>query len=212
MWYGLAFDDAGHLAVGLMDGRASVFDTRIVGGDRRLRHVRDLDVATPVEVTGVPVYAGVGWAAGEAGTLYLLTDGRLIASSAGEKRKEVDADHPAANTLVVLDGRTGKRLWQWKLTTSARFVVAGGGVVAAATQQAYAPDDPLDYGVTVFDAMRPGAPVEKLCYRYHTAGPVVALAVGPDGKTLAAVEAPVKIRRPDGSHAVVGAYRLHLWQ
>jgi len=155
----------------------------------------------------VPIYAGVGWAAGSGRTLYVMTDGRLVVGAAGAGARDVHADHPAANTVVALDGRTGERLWQWKLTTTAQSLAAGTDVLAAATQQAFRADDPLDFGVTVFDVSRPGAPVEKLCWRYHTAGPIVALAVSPDGRTLAAVEAAVKL--PDGIHTV-GRYRLHL--
>lgn len=211
MWYGLALDDSGHLAVGLMDGRGAIFDTRPGGaeGRRALRLVRKMELATPVEVTGVPIYAGAGWAAGSGNTLYVLTDGRLIAPSAGVRGKTVRADHPAANTIFAFDGASGKLLWRWKLTTTAQGIAAGKGVLAASTQQSFSSDDPMDYGLTVFDTRRGcvGTPVEKLLFRYHTAGPVVALAVSPDGKTVAVVEAPVRL--PDGI-TVVGKYRLHI--
>ena len=66
MWYALALDDSGHLIAGLMDGRAVVFDVnpREDGSGVGPHVVRTMDLATPVEVTGVPIYAGVGWAAG----------------------------------------------------------------------------------------------------------------------------------------------------
>jgi len=208
MWYGLALNDVGHLAVGLMDGRGAVFHTRAdaPAAARKLKPVGAFDLATPIEVSGVPIYAGAGWAAGDGSLLYIMTDGRLTAPSAGG-RKAVGADHPAANTVFAFDGRTGKRLWQWKLTTTAQFLAAGRNVLAASTQQSFSPDDPMDYGVTVFDTAAEGAPVEKLLYRYHTAGPIVALAVSPDGKTLAAVEAAVRLADDINT---VGKYRLHI--
>jgi outer membrane protein assembly factor BamB len=169
--------------------------------------IREIDLATPVDVSGVPIYAAAGWAAGSEGTLYFLTDGRLIAPSAGKQGKAVHADHFNSNTLFAFDGESGKLLWQWKLTTTAQGVAAGNGVVAVSTQQSYSSDDPMDYGVTMFDASAPGTPVEKMRYRYPTAGPVVALAVSPDGKTVAAVEAPVRLA--DGV-TVIGKYRLHI--
>ena len=203
MWYGLALDDAGHLAVGLMDGRGAIFD--LAGGTLKL--TKALDLATPVEVTGVPIYAGAGWAAGSGQQLYILTDGRLVAPSAGGKGKTVRADHFNANTLFVFDGGSGKLLWQWKLTTTAQSVAVGKNVLAAATQQSYSSDDPMDYGLTVFDPSAQGAPVEKMLFRYPTAGPIVALAVSGDGRTLAAVEAPVRLA---DDMTVVGKYRLHI--
>ena len=223
MWYGLAFDGFGHLAVGMMDGRGAVFDTHSEGGTPVLKLVRNLDLARPVEVTGVPVYAGAPWAAGSGNELYILTDGRLIAPSASAKGKTVRADHPAANTLFALEGATGKLLWRWKLTTTAQSVAAGRNLLVASTQQSFSPDDPMDYGLTAFDTAftlpppeegdfpfggrTAAAPIDKLLFRYHTAGPVVALAVSPDGKTIATVEAPVRL--PD-EMTVVGTYRLHI--
>ncbi|HUV39964.1 MAG TPA: PQQ-binding-like beta-propeller repeat protein, partial [Planctomycetota bacterium] len=207
LWYGLALDDAGDLAVGLMDGRAAIFHVdRSTGGSGKLRVVRRFDLAVPIEVSGVPIYAGAGWAAASGSLLFVCTDGRLTAPSAGGK-KSVHADHPGSNTVFVFDGPTGELLWQWKLTTTAQSVAAGANVLAAATQQAYAPDDPMDYGVTVLDVAAPGPPVQKLLYRYRTAGPVVALDVSPDGKTVAVVEAPVKLA---DTVTVVGKYRLHI--
>ncbi len=223
MWYGLAFDDSGHLAVGLMDGRGAIFDTRSGGGGPGLKLVRNLELATPVEVTGVPIYAGAGWAAGSGNELYILTDGRLITPAASARGKTVRADHPAANTLFAFEGAQGMLLWRWKLTTTAQSIAAGRNILAAATQQSFSPDDPMDYGLTAFDTAftlplpeegdfpfggrTAAAPVDKLLFRYHTAGPVVALAVSPDGKTIAAVEAPVRL--PDDM-TVVGKYRLHI--
>lgn len=202
MWYGLALDGAGHAAAGLMDGRAVLFNVA-----DRLEPVRQIGLATPVEVTGVPIYAGVGWAAGSGKNLYLLTGGRLVAPSASSRGESVRADHFNSNMLFAFNGASGKLLWQWKLTTAAQGVAAGRDVVAVSTQQSCSSDDPMDYGLTVFDASLPGAPVEKLLFRYHTAGPIVALAVSPDGKTIAAVEAAVRL--PDGM-TVVGKYRLHI--
>ena len=236
MWYGLAGDGAGHLAVGLMDGRGAIFATRgqegtVPDNGTVPRLVRELDLATPVEVTGVPIYAGAGWAAGAGGTLFLLTDGRLVAPSAGAQGKSVRADHFNSNTLFAFDGATGRLLWQWKLANTAQGVAAGQGVVAVSTQQSYSADDPLDYGITVFDTERGGrpraengdspiqrdsphsagqspfSPVEKMLFRYPTAGPIVALAVSLDGSRIAAVEAPVRLA--DGL-TVVGEYRLHI--
>ena len=211
MWYGLAYDGQGNLALGFMDGRAHLFSIQhedVAGADMSaFKMTRNLDLASPIEVTGVPVYAGVGWAAGAAGRLFLLTDGRLVAPSASAQGKTIRADHPNSNTLFTFDGATGKLLWQWKLTTTAQSVAAGGNVVAVATQQSYSSDDPMDYGVTVFDASASGTPVEKMLFRYNTAGPIVALAVSPDGSRIAAVEAPVRLA--DGM-IVVGKYRLHI--
>jgi len=186
-----------------MDGRGAIFD--LAGGTLKL--TKALDLATPVEVTGVPIYAGAGWAAGSGQQLYILTDGRLVAPSAGGKGKTVRADHFNANTLFVFDGGSGKLLWQWKLTTTAQSVAVGKNVLAAATQQSYSSDDPMDYGLTVFDPSAQGAPVEKMLFRYPTAGPIVALAVSGDGRTLAAVEAPVRLA---DDMTVVGKYRLHI--
>ncbi len=202
MWYGLALDGAGHLAAGFVDGRAEIFAT-----GAKLSPVRSLELATPIDVSGVPIYAGANWAGGVDNTLFLLTDGRLIVESAAAKGKSVRADHFNSNTLFAFDGGTGKLLWQWKLTTTAQGVAAGKGVVAVSTQQSYSSDDPMDYGLTVFDPTLPGSPVEKMLFRYNTSGPIVALAVSPDGSRIAAVEAPVRLA--DGL-TVVGKYRLHI--
>jgi len=207
MWYGLALDGSGHAAVGLMDGRSAIFRISDVGGTRRLEPVREMDLAVPIEVTGVPIYAGVGWAASGGRLLFLLTDGRLVAPSASSGGKTVRADHPNSNTLFAFDGESGKLLWQWKLTTTAQGVATGKGVLAVSTQQSYSSDDPMDYGLTVFDPSASGTPVEKMLFRYYTAGPIVALAVSPDGKMIAAVEAPLRLA--DGV-TVVGKYRLHV--
>jgi len=209
MWYGLALDETGEAAVGLMDGRAAILRVSPSGdaGHPTFGVVRKMDLATPVEVTGVPIHAGVGWAASSGRTLFLLTDGRLVAPSASAQGKLARADHYNSNTLFAFDGPTGKLLWQWKLTTTAQGVAAAKGTVAVSTQQSYSSDDPMDYGVTVFDASVAGTPVEKMRYRYPTAGPIVALAVSPDGKTIAAVEAPVRLA--DGV-TVIGKYRLHI--
>jgi outer membrane protein assembly factor BamB len=207
MWYGLALDESGALVVGLMDGRGAVFHTRDAEGKRGLKLVKAFDLATPIEVTGVPIYAGVGWAAASDGMLYLMTDGRLIVSEGMAGGKSVRADHPGANTIFAVSPDTGTRRWQYKLTTTAQSLASGRGVLVASTQQTYSADDTLDYGLTVLDTRGGNTPAGRLIYRYATAGPIVAVAVSPDGRRIAAVECAVKL--PDDIN-VIGAYRLHL--
>jgi WD40 repeat protein len=208
MWYGLAFNDSGGLAVGTMDGRCAVFDTARRGSGRpKLVRLRMAEPGAPVEVTGVPICAGAGWAAGAGDTLFVLTDGRLIAPSAGARGESVRADHPASNTLFAFDGRGGTLLWRWKLSGAAQGVCAARSIVAVSTQQSYSADDPLDYGLILLDTSGDKPPVERLIFPYPTSGPIVALAVSPDARTIAAVETPVRL--PDGL-TVVGKHRLHM--
>jgi hypothetical protein len=139
--------------------------------------------------------------------LYLLTDGRLIVSKGASGGKSVHADHPGANTVFAVSPAGGRLRWQHKLTTTTQSLASGRDVLVASTQQTYSADDPLDYGLTVLDTRGGGVPADRLVYRYATAGPIVAVAVSPDGGRIAAVECAVRL--PDEINTV-GRYRLHI--
>ncbi len=62
------------------------------------------------------------------------------------------------------------------------------------------------HGVYVFDNAIQGGATSKLAYIYKTQGIVVAAAISPDGKYIAAIESPARL--DDGT--VIGEYKVHM--
>lgn len=170
--------------------------------------VTEVNLAAPVEVSGIPIHAGVGWSAASARHLFALTDGSLIAPSALGKGQSVQARHPGTDTLSCYDMTEGLE-WQYQLVNTAQGVVASrdAEVVAVTTQQAFTVADPNDYGLTLLDVTGDQVGAGRVIFRYQTPGPIVASAISPDGRWLAVVEFPVVLA--DGL-TTVGRYRVHL--
>ncbi|MBU4076670.1 MAG: dehydrogenase, partial [Euryarchaeota archaeon] len=116
-------------------------------------------------------------------------------------------EHPNGNTLLVYDLK-GDLLWKWKVEGYPRRISFSKDerfLVIPIAQNAVT--NSIDvHGVYVFDNTIQGGATSRLVYIYKTRGITVAGGISPDGKYIAAIEAPARL--DDGS--VIGEYKVHI--
>lgn len=166
------------------------------------------NISTAIEISGIPIYASLNYA-------YILGDNFLFSAGStfipskakSAKYNKAPVEHPNGNTLLVYNLK-GDLLWKWKVEGYAgrtgtskdeRFLVFP-------IAQNLVTNNIDVHGVYVFDNTAQGGATSKLAYIYKTKGIVVAAAISPDGKYIAALEAPARLE--DGS--VIGEYRVHI--
>lgn len=185
--------DGEYVAAMASDGRAFLFDAR--GRELWRRHL-----SAPKKLDEVYLNA-VGRDAYVLGDYTVFTT--INTYNNANWQLPTPVEHPASNSLFVFD-TAGKFVAKWR---------AGGGIeeiaFASARQIAVAvgrntkTKDPDVHGVYVLD-MPNATAVEKLA----TAGPCAAVAISPDERLVAGIEAPLQL--DDG--AIIGGYRLWLWE
>ena len=203
-WQGVTVSpDGRHVALGLNDGRGVLF--RASDGKRLWTR----GFGAPVMIGDLPVAAPLSYAAMSNDRIYFATPGTTIPSGAGSPRNRRPPPHPLANYLLALD-LSGKILWQYTSPGSGHgiFLSDDGKLVATASSQGEGVDHLEHYGLTLFDASKPGGVSAKFIYHYPTEGPVFfQAAISPGGKFIALTESGYT---PDEGKTVHGSYRVHV--
>ena len=203
-WQGVSVSpDGRHVALGLNDGRAMLFDAST--GERLWTR----GLGAPVMVGDMPVAAPISYAAMSDDRIYFATPGTTIPSGAGSPRNRRPPPHPFANHLFALD-LGGKTLWQYASRGVGQgiFLSADGKLAATASSQGQGLENVEHYGISLFAALKPGGVSAKFLYRYLTEGPVFfQAAISPDGRFIALTESGYS---PDEGRTVYGDYQVHV--
>ncbi len=185
--------DGKYVAAMASDGRALLFDAN--GRELWRRHL-----STPKKIDEVYLNA-VGRDAYVLGDFAVFTT--INTYNNANWQLPTPLEHPASNSLFVF-AVGGEFAAKWR---------AGGGIeeiafaserqIAVAVGRNTKTKDPGVHGIYMVD-MPNAAAVERLA----TAGPCAAVAVSPDERLVAGMEAPLQL--DDGT--VIGGYRLWLWE
>lgn len=166
------------------------------------------NISTAIEISGIPIYGSLTDA-------YILGDNVLFsiggtyipAKAKSAQYNTAPVEHPNGNTLLVYDLK-GDLLWKWKVEGYPRRISFSKDerfLVIPIAQNAVT--NSIDvHGVYVFDNTIQGGATSRLVYIYKTRGITVAGGISPDGKYIAAIEAPARL--DDGS--VIGEYKVHI--
>lgn len=190
-------------------GAVYLFDNEEIIRTGKASPLWSKNISTAIEISGIPIYGSLNYAyiLGE-NVIFNVGSTYIPAKSKSVKYNKAPVEHPNGNTLLVYDLK-GDLLWKWRVEGYApgamgtsedrRFMVLpiGQNIVTGN----------LDiHGVYVFDNSVPGGATSKLAYIYKTRGIVVASAISPDGKYIAALESPARLE--DGR--VIGEYKVHI--
>lgn len=174
------------------DGRCFFYDE---SGQERWRR----SLSTPQKINGVYLNA-TGMFVRMAGERVVFTTGNTY--NRANWQLPTPVEHPASNRLFVFN-REGRLLESFATGGMAEQVAVAADVVAVAVGRSIRTKDVSVHGVQVFDLLN-----VRLLDQMSMTGPCVSVAMTPDGRTLAAVEAPLQLE--DGS--IIGEYRLHVWE
>jgi WD40 repeat protein len=166
------------------------------------------NISTAIEISGIPIYSSLNYAYILGNNVLFSSGSTFIPSKAkSAKYNNAPVEHPNGNTLLVYNLK-GDLLWKWTvegyagrigISKDERFLVFP-------IAQNLVTNNIDVHGVYVFDNAIQGGATSKLAYIYKTQGIVVAAAISPDGKYIAAIESPARL--DDGT--VIGEYKVHL--
>jgi WD40 repeat protein len=190
-------------------GAAYLFDNEEIIKTGKASPVWSKNISTAIEMSGIPIYGSLNYASFLGDNIIFNVGSTYIPSkSKSAKYNRASVEHPNGNGLLVYDLK-GDLIWKWKVegyapgqmgtSKDSRFLVLpiGQNIVT----------NNLDvHGVYVFDNSVQGGATSKLAYIYKTQGIVVAAAISPDGKYIAAIESPARL--DDGT--VIGEYKVHM--
>lgn len=214
IWQGLSvLRDSDYAAIGLSDGRAFVleFGTRKGHGVHGAGDFEQIDLGTPIEVSGVQLTAPVSYALIAGETAYFHTGGSNIPPGVTDSQSTPPAPHPGANTLTAVDLETGKITWQHREETGFNGLAtdALGRWLVTTTGNPTYPDQEGGYGVLVFDTVREGSGADRIVWKQPIAGaPFFNFDISSDGFFIAVTETPVL--NNDGV-SVTGEWTTHVY-
>ena len=203
-WRGVSMSPDGKFVnVTTDDGRAFIFDIN------QPEPIWKASLATPLEVSGVPIIATTGTIGATNDTALFVTGDTYIPYHLQKGAQRPSALHPNGMTLFAYSWR-GEKVWQWKLENMPQGlrIDAGGRYAAlAVSMRSQNPNESL-HGVSVFDLMESGSGLSKYLYTYRTEGqlPYDTLAISADGSMIAIVEMPIVL--PD--ETLRGKNRVHI--
>lgn len=202
IWYSTQITpDGKNIITMTSDGRAFLFDnSRIM--ETGVPEVKwQENISTPVVVSGVPIYGSANYA-------YIINNTLIFSiGSTFSKDKNNDApiEHPNGNSLFAYD-TNGNLLWKWRVDGYAGECAMNDRYLVVPIAQNLVTKDRSAHGVYVFDVSKSGGSNSKLVQVYNTKGITIAADVSPDGKYIAAMEAPARL--DDGT--VLGEYKVHV--
>ena len=114
-------------------------------------------------------------------------------------------EHPNATSLIAYD-KQGNFSWNYKVEGYSRAIPISqdNKYVALAVGKNILTKDASSHGVYVLNLERKGGASSKLEWVYKTEGVAIASDISPDGKYIAAIEAPVKLE----SGEIIGEHRM----
>ena len=159
------------------------------------------NISTPVVVSGVPIYGSANYA-------YIINNTLIFSiGSTFSKDKNNDApiEHPNGNSIFAYD-TDGNLLWKWRVDGYAGECAMNDRYLVVPISQNLVTEDRNVHGVYVFNISKSGGSNSKLVQVYNTEGITIAADISPDGKYIAALEAPARL--DDGT--VLGEYKVHV--
>ena len=97
-------------------------------------------------------------------------------------------------------------MWKWRLEGYAGECAQNDRYLVIPMAQNLVTKDRNVHGIYVFDVSKSGGSSSKLVQTYNTKGITVSADISPDGKYIAALEAPARL--DDGT--MLGKYRVHI--
>ncbi|MYF98334.1 PQQ-binding-like beta-propeller repeat protein [Candidatus Poribacteria bacterium] len=203
-WRGVSMSGDGKFVnVTTDDGRAYIFDVN------RPKPIWQQNLATPLEVSGVPIIATTGTIGATNDAAIFVTGDTYIPYHLQKGAQRPSTLHPNGMTVFAHTWR-GEKIWQWKLENmpqGLRIDSEGRYAALAVSKRSQNPNESL-HGVSVFDLTAEGSGLAKYLYTYRTEGqlPYDTLAIRGDGSLIAIVE--MSIVMPD--ETLRGKNRVHV--
>lgn len=197
IWQGIAISDDSITAL-TGDGRAYLFSND--NASKTGSYEWKANIGTPIEVSKIPIYA-YGDSARISGENILYLTGYTFPTYYPKKAL---IEHPNSTSLVVYD-KKGNFSWQYKVEGYSKAISTDNRYVVIPVGKNIITKDASVHGVYVFDLEKKGGASSKLEWVYRTEGVVVAADISPDGKYIAAIEAPVKLEGGEiiGEHKMI---------
>jgi len=202
IWYSTQITpDGKNLITMTSDGRAFLFNnSKII--ETGVPEVKwQANISTPILVSGVPIYGSANYA-------YIVNNTLIFSigsTFSKDKNKDAPIEHPNGNTLFAYDS-DGNLLWKWRVDGYSGECALNDRYLVVPIAQNLVTEDRNVHGVYVFDVSKSGGSNSKLVQIYNTKGITVAAYISPDGKYIAALEAPARL--DDGT--VLGEYKVHV--
>ncbi|MDE0635916.1 MAG: PQQ-binding-like beta-propeller repeat protein [Candidatus Poribacteria bacterium] len=203
-WRGVSMSpDGKFINVTTDDGRAYIFDVNTP------EPIWDENLATPLEVSDVPIIATTGTIGATDAAALFITGDTYIPYHLQKGAQRPSTMHPNGMTLFAYSWG-GEKIWQWKLENmpqGLRIDAKGRYAALAVSKRSQDPNESL-HGVSVFDLTAKGSGLAKYLYTYRTEGqlPYDTLAISADGSSIAIVEIPIVM--PD--ETLRGKNRVHV--
>ena len=203
-WRGVSISpDGKHINVTTDDGRAFIFNVNTP------EPIWKQNLATPMEVSDVPIIATTGTIGATEATALFVTGDTYVPYHLQKGAQRPTTLHPNGMTVFAYSWG-GEKVWQWKLENmpqGLRIDAKGQYAVLAVSKRSQNPNESL-HGVSVFDLTVKGSGLAKYLYTYRTEGqlPYDTLAVSADGSLVAIVEMPIVMR----DDTLRGKNRVHV--
>ena len=203
-WRGVSMSpDGKFINVTTDDGRAFIFDVNTP------EPVWQENLATPLEVSGIPIIATAGTIGATDAAALFVTGDTYIPYHLRKGAQKPSAGHPNGMTLFAYSWR-GEKIWQWKLENmpqGLRIDAKDRYAVLSVSKRAQDPNESL-HGVSVFDLTAEGSGLAKYLYTYRTEGqlPYDTLAISEDGALIVLVEVPIAM----SDETLRGKNRMHV--
>ncbi len=203
-WRGVSMSaDGKYVNVTTDDGRAFIFDVN------RPEPIWKQNLASPLEVSGVPIIATTGTIGATNAAALFVTGDTYIPYHLQKGSQRPSTMHPNGMTVFAYSW-DGEKVWQWKLENmpqGLRIDSDGRYAALAVSKRSKNPNESL-HGVSVFDLTAEGSGLVKYLYTYRTEGqlPYDTLAISADGSLIAIVEMPIGM--PD--ETLRGKNRVHV--
>lgn len=202
IWYSTQITPDGEQVITMTsDGRAFLFNNSRVIETGVPEITWQQNISTPIVVSGVPIYGSANYA-------YIINNTLIFSigsTFSKDKNKDAPIEHPNGNSLFAYD-TDGNLLWKWRLDGYAGECALNDRYLVIPIAQNLVTEDRDVHGVYVFDIAKSGGSNSKLIQIYNTEGITVSADISPDGRYIAALEAPARL--DDGT--VLGEYRVHI--
>lgn len=202
IWYSTQITpDGKHIITMTSDGRAFLFNNSRILETGVPEITWQVNVSTPMFVSGVPIYGSANYA-------YIINDTLIFSigsTFSKDKSKDAPIEHPNGNTLFAYD-YNGNLLWKWRVDGYAYEFGRNDRYLVVPLAQNLITKDRSVHGIYVFDISKSGGSSSKLDQIFRTEGITVSADITPDSKHIAALEAPSRLE--DGK--VLGKYRVHI--